>query len=324
MAYGPRAGESMTRRGHLSEQSTLAVRLGLTLIELLIVVAIIALLAALLLPAVQQLREAARRTECRNHLRQLALALHAYEGAHGTYPINTSFTHDVGPQSESRSWLQCVLPYLEQRNLYGNIDPGLSIEDNRKWAEYSVPVFVCPSDAHDGRLDRRADVPEDWVLGVTNYKACAGNNWNWGQFVFSWPRGRFANSHDGLNEGNGLICEGRQGAVITRPQNVRDGLGNTFAIGETVAGWTKWAWWYSQNGTTATTAIPLNFHPPWVSHMEDNIVDWHHNYGFMSRHQGGAHFAMVDGSVRFVSENINRDVYHALGSIDGGEVVGDF
>ena len=296
---------------------------GFTLVELLVVIAIVAILMALLLPAVQQAREAARRVQCRANLKQIALAMHNYHDVHQMFPINTSFTHDVGPLSRTHSWLQGILPQIEQAALAESIDPALSVQASRIVADRGMPLFRCPTDTHDGRMNLRADVPDDWVLGVTNYKAVAGSNWGIGNFVHSEASGRFAGSIDGLNEGNGMICAGFVQPVVTRMRDITDGTSNTFAVGETVAGWSKWSWWYYSNGSTGTCAIPLNYKPDGVSY-ENNIHDWHHNYGFMSRHTGGGSFALADGSVKFISQNIDLGVYRNLATIQGGEVVGEF
>ena len=105
--------------------------------------------------------------------------------------------------------------------------------------------------------------------------------------------------------------------------DVTDGTATTIAIGEAVPEWCRHTWWWSFNGSTATAAIPLNYY-----RKPDDIVepsgDWLNNYGFNSRHPGGANLAMMDGSVQFVSETIDLTVYRALGSIQGGEVVGEF
>lgn len=294
-----------------------------TLVELLVVIAIMAILMALLLPAVQQAREAARRIQCRANLKQIALAMHNYHDVHQMFPINTSFTHDVGPLSRTRSWLQGILPQIEQSVLSELIEPAASIAASRLVADRAVPLFRCPSDTHDGHMNLRADVPDDWVLGVTNYKAVGGSNWGVGNFVHSEASGRIAGSTDGLNEGNGVICPGYLQPVVTRFRDITDGTSNTFAVGETVAGWTKWAWWFSFNASTGTCAIPLNYKPDGISY-EDNITDWRNNYGFMSRHTGGASFALADGSVKFISQSIDLGVYRALATIQGGEVIGEF
>ena len=300
------------RRGH-----------GFTLIELLVVIAIIGILLALLLPAVQQARDAARRVQCRSNFKQIILAMHNYHDVHQMFPINTSFNQEVGPLSRSRSWLQGILPQIEQSTLSELIDPSASIQASRLVADLSVAAFRCPADTHDGHMNLRADVPDDWVLGVTNYKSVAGSNWEEGTFARIDTSGRFAGSADGLNQGNGLICSGRNGPVTTRMRDITDGTSNTLAVGETVAAWTKWAWWYSFNASTGTCAIPINYKPEGVRY-EDNITDWAHNYGFMSRHTGGANFAFADGSVKFISQSINLDTYRSLGTLQGGEVTGEF
>jgi len=293
------------------------------LVDLLVTIGISAILMALILPAVQQAREAARRTQCKSNLKQLGLALHGYLDAYQMFPINTSYTHDVGPQSVCRSWMQAILPFIEEGALHDEINPGLSIENNLTLAEFPIALFSCPSSGDSETMDLRADVPDDWVLGVTDYKACAGSNWGWGNFIVAAPPGQFAGSTDGLNRGDGLICEGRVGPVTTRLANVRDGTTNTFALGEAVGGWTKWAWWYSSNAVTGTCAMPLNYVVPGTT-REQNIVNWENNYGFMSRHSGGANFCLVDGSVRFVSQSINLATYRSLATISGGEPIGDY
>lgn len=292
---------------------------GFTLIELLVAIAIISLLIGLLLPSVQMAREAARRTQCRNHLKQLILAVHNYLDVSNTFPINTSFNAPLDVQTPTRSWLQGILPYIERQDLANEIISGGTILQNRSVSERSIPAFHCPTDTHSGRSNDRADLPSDWEVGNTNYKACAGNNWDWGNYSYASQGGRFEGIYDGTRAGNGLICHGRGWPVLTRMRDILDGTSSTMAIGETIVQFTRWTCWFHSNHTSATCAIPLNYGITW-----NDANDWHNNHGFMSRHTGGGHFAMVDGSVLFVSENIDLMVYRALATIDAGEIVGEF
>jgi prepilin-type N-terminal cleavage/methylation domain-containing protein/prepilin-type processing-associated H-X9-DG protein len=295
---------------------------GFTLIELLVVVAIIGALIALLLPAVQQAREAARRTECKNHIRQVGLALHNYHDVHRVFPLN----YGNGPYNDTNtgaSWLAFLLPFVEQHALYNQIRFGAPANDpaNLRASETVVPLYLCASDAHAGGVmpDRRnTNEPQ----AVTNYKACLGSNWEWGKFApVTSQAGRNAGETDGLELCNGFLCRGGdRPPFTTRMRDVSDGSSNTFAVGEAVPEWTRHTWWYWFNASTATCAVPLNY---W-SQPEDSLDDWFYNYSFASRHVGGAHFALVDGSVRFVSENINQQTYRDLATIQGAEVIGEF
>jgi len=292
---------------------------GFTLVELLVVIAIIAVLIALILPAVQSAREAARRSTCRNHFKQLSLAIHKYLDSHLTFPINTSFNTALAVDDPTRSWLQGVLPFIERSDIESRIIPGGSLLRNRAVAELPVAVFTCPSDTHQGRAAQQADVPLDWELGLTNYKSCAGDNWGWGLHPHASSGGRFSGSSNGMAEGNGAICAGRAWPVLTRMRDFTDGTSSTFVIGESVVEYTRWSTWFHSNHPVATCSIPLNF-----GRIHNNRHDWENNNGFMSRHVGGGHFALADGSVRFVSENIDIFVYWSLATLQGSEVVSEF
>ncbi len=294
-------------------------RTGFTLVELLVAMAIISVLIALLLPAVQSAREAARRTQCRNHLKQLSLAIHNYLDSHNTFPINTSFNSSMSADTPSRSWLQGILPFIERSDLGNRIIPGGTLQQNKAVAEQIVAAFICPTDTGLGRAAIRADVPSDWELGLTNYKSCAGDNWGWGIYPRPSSGGRFRGSLDGQREGNGAICAGRSWPVVTRLRDFLDGTSSTFVIGESIVESTRWSAWFHSNHASATCAIPFNF-----GRIHNNQDDWENNNGFMSRHIGGGHFAMADGSVRFVSENIDVFTYWSLATVQGNEIVGEF
>lgn len=307
----------------MGARRSLTSRKAFTLIELLTVIAIIGILLALILPAVQSAREAARRIQCKNNLRQISLALHVYHETHGVFPLNYGL--GPGPYGASNigvSWMQLVLPQLDQKNLHQKIRFGQPLSDpvNTDVAQTVVATFLCPSDANQGgRMDFRSNVPGTWA--VNNYKACAGSNWAWGDFA---PVPSVTGELDGLDHGDGLISRGGNNQGVTRRiSDVRDGTSQTFAVGESVPEWCRHTWWYWFNATTATCAIRLNYK------MQPDLQvwaegDWFNNYSFLSRHAGGGHFALVDGSVRFVSQEINLSVYRALGTIRSRDVPDGF
>lgn len=295
---------------------------GFTLIELLVVIAIIAILIALLLPAVQQAREAARRSTCKNNIKQLGLALHNYHDTHRMFPMSYG-TGTYDNTQRGLTWIAYLLPFIDQANLYNKINHGqpLSNASNTAVAQTPITVILCPSDpgTQSGVLGGRANVGGNW--GVTSYKAVAGNNWAWGSYIHSDPRGRNAGSTNGLDNGNGYMCRNSANRVFTtKVRDVTDGLSATFFVGEALPQECSHNWWYWFNGTTATCAIPLN------NYINNTFSagDWPNNYSFASRHEGGGHFLMGDGAVRFVSENIDLGTYRALASIQGGEVLGEF
>ena len=301
---------------------------GFTLIELLVVVAIIAVLIALLLPAVQQAREAARRTQCKNQLKQLGLALHNYHDTFSRFPM--SYQTNGGwneTTSKSASWLFAILPYVDQANLYNSADVNQvwSAAINQPLTVKPMSLFLCPSDStnQNGRVSGLTNLNGATAYAVTGYKAVAGNNWAWGVFTHAHPTGRFAGSTDGLNQGNGWLCrnDNGNGPVTTTMKDVTDGLSNTLFIGESLPGRCSHSAWWWFNHTTATCCIPLNYYQKNTAIV---FTDWPDNYSFASQHVGGAHFTMGDGSVRFISENIDINTYWNLATISGNETLGEF
>ena len=319
-------------------------RRGFTLIELLVVIAIIAILIALLLPAVQQAREAARRSTCKNNLKQLVIALHNYHDNFTHFPMNYASPAN-GNNGRSSSWMIGILPFADQGPLFDMIDfrfgwandPRGTVQPSNSWvSQQPLPVYRCPSDtsAPDpmaGRSDGGG------TRAITSYKGCAGSNWQWGTWrndprsttpssVSSRDRWNHNQGH-GLDRGNGMFFRGWNFPYSTRIRDVTDGMSNTFAIGEAIAAYSNWNWWWYANGTTATCAIPLNAPPicAGAAGLERDQGlracrgDWNNNYSFQSMHVGGGQFALGDGSVRFVSENVDLDIYRNTGTIMNSE-----
>ncbi|WP_437186326.1 DUF1559 domain-containing protein [Planctomicrobium sp. SH668] len=310
---------------------------GFTLIELLVVIAIIAVLIALLLPAVQQAREAARRTECRNKMKQLGLAIHNYHDVASTFPINFEVAGDFSATSRGRSWLTGILPYIDQSPLYNTIqfnEPMAPAATSPLPTPYSantlaamtiIPAFLCPTDStyESGKLPWRANLTQD-AFAVNSYKAVAGSNWGWGPFIHSSPLGRGANDANGLDVGNGWMCRNNRtnGPLVTRMRDIVDGTSNTLFVGEALPGKCTHTSWYFFNHTTATAGVPLNHYVKAVPAIDPN--DWPQNYAFASQHVGGGNFLMGDGAVRFVSENVDLATYRNAATINGNEVLGEF
>jgi prepilin-type N-terminal cleavage/methylation domain-containing protein/prepilin-type processing-associated H-X9-DG protein len=316
---------------------------GFTLIELLVVIAIIAILIALLLPAVQQAREAARRTQCKNNLKQLALAQHNYHDVYGSFAIGSQDNPPNHPRPR-RVWqagkhrkgshLVKLLPYVEQSTISNSLDWSLDVTAqlnspalNRVYRK-DLPVYRCPSD--DYRVGN----------GMTNYAASCGAQ--------SMPaRNRACNLYPGNVFGTGRAghSSSRHGGNISgiisrynwaaRMADIIDGTSNTILMGEIrpKCGDHHRGGWANPNALWTGTTAPINFNTcPGEGGNSANGLPincnsyrvWMTSQGFKSRHTGGAQFALCDGSVRFLSENIDYMTYQRLGDRRDGQVLGEF
>lgn len=310
-----------------------------TLVELLVVIAIIGILIGLLLPAVNAVREAGRRAKCLNNVKQIGLAMQGYHALHKQFPINWGKSpENGGPTTTGHSWLTMILPMMEEDVLYKTIAMGKPLnhkdttrnQDNTLASQTIVPTFICPSDSQTGTMTNQF-LTSGTPVAVTNYKSCGGANWEGtGSNQFRYRKqekgygGRNAAEYNGRDKGDGVICRGYEasnGAPIpTSDFEIRDGMSRTFAFGEAVpeyCGWSSWYWW---NGTTSTCGIPLNYEEP-DKPRRFNAGEWRDNWGFHSRHPGGANFAFCDGSATFISDSIDLDTYRAQATIDGGELI---
>jgi prepilin-type N-terminal cleavage/methylation domain-containing protein/prepilin-type processing-associated H-X9-DG protein len=287
-----------------------------TLIELLVVIAIIAILVGLMLPAIQRVRESASRTQCRNNLKQIGLALHMYHDAKKAFPpgykSQVSPTNvDLGP---GWGWASFILPYLEQENLYKQIRFQNDIADpvNASAAAQSLAIFLCPSDSP----------PENFVpagssatVGTSNYVG-----------MFGTPE-----ISDDPSKGNGIFFRNSRVNI----QMITDGTSNTCMIGERSSNLALVTWTGSVTGSWVPprpgspygaegapvlilghTGDPDEGHTPNapVNHVDD----------FWSRHTMGVNFLFADGSVRIINDTIDPFTWAALGTRAGGEAVAFF
>lgn len=282
---------------------------GFTLIELLVTIAVIGLLICLVLPAVQQAREAARRVRCSNNLRQLALAATNYHDLYGCLPMGTP-AHPFADSSISvgQSVFVSLLNQVEQQPLYHavNFDRNIYVAANQTVHEATLDVLLCPSDG-------MAATPSTWpgsyldippgrfVAAHSSYAACAGT---WYHLSYDFGQLPRLTAHDnGLAFANSSV---RFGAVT-------DGLSQTMLFGERAYGMLNpaeqmhWYWWFDgyHGDTLFWTMYPMNV---WRRIQADpDPSDPANPYvtSAGSFHPGGANFAFADGSVRFLKESVD-------------------
>jgi prepilin-type N-terminal cleavage/methylation domain-containing protein/prepilin-type processing-associated H-X9-DG protein len=311
-----------------------------TLIELLVVIAIIAILIGLLLPAVQKVREAANRMQCGNNLKQLALAVHAYHDRNGALPVDSLYSYD--PTGPNWSWLAHLLPDIEQGNLYNaagiSRQPANNINQSLPQIAQDVKTFQCPSDpdawrgpvSHASNFDMLDPVLGPLTYAVTCYRANMGSNWGggppgsalwWGtdpQWCVPDPKNSNpATTYDGCGAGDGVIWGNLRPLRLT---DVTDGASNTIMIGEALVGLDYQNAWCHMDNAYATCAYPPNAKNP-VTGLDYPPDQWWNRYAFTSLHPTGVQFAFVDGSVHFLSDSIDVNLFRALGTRRGGEIV---
>ncbi|ODA30756.1 DUF1559 domain-containing protein [Planctopirus hydrillae] len=336
------------------------IRKGFTLIELLVVIAIIAILIALLLPAVQQAREAARRTQCRNNLKQLGLAVHNFHDQFGNLPpaANTGL---------GEVWSAALLPMLDQAPLYNTLDTtnlftnytegnnwgngsatyaasGTSVTDrNIRACRAVIPAFRCPSlPGPTNVLDISTD---GWYVSdrfIATYIACASG-------TAVTDANRFLDDNGMLPVRDKVTPAG--GTISRTPTNnfrdITDGLSNTVLIGETrpqtenlssptepvdgTATGQRYDHWIMggdgmDTGGTRTDASEFFGSLGVGINLWDSVTatDVQKEVSFGSTHEGGCHLLMGDGSVRFISENIDSTIRTAIGTRASGETVGEY
>ncbi|WP_437207003.1 DUF1559 family PulG-like putative transporter [Planctomicrobium sp. SH664] len=358
--------------------SRYSTRRAFTLIELLVVIAIIGVLVGLLLPAVQQAREAARRTQCKNNLKQLALALHNYHDTFATFPpglVAVATTYNVetegfsgssgsekgGPRAKrgapDYAWTSFVLPYMEQTAVFNtlgvnSVDAMDAIKSAtvREVISKPIPAFLCPSDTKPSETENRKFKPDGtvkWalvdssgtqyndILALQNYvgnmgrgrdalTCCSADRW-YQMNVGAWTEGPF-NVNSRVNI-----------------RSITDGTSNSILLGER-------AWTFNAGGRELQSSAAALFYTqsikgPTEGHGASHAlgiggggINYPYNETerlsgiFTSRHTGGSQFALCDGSVRFISENVDHrtatgaydSTFERLLAIQDGGTPGEF
>lgn len=321
-------------------------RSGFTLIELLVVIAIIAILVSLLLPAVQQAREAARRTQCKNNLKQIGIAHHNFHDVFGKFPDTSDFVDDpAGGGNILRStWPVALLPHMEQGAIQQGIENvdefgaagGIWGDANRELVATPIAVYQCPSTPGDHRF-------------TGYYNRVAGDSNFRGQFddtkvvaTGDYMRARELQYDDGT--GRQIIKTAMYWRDEARFRDITDGTSNTILMGETAGAIDPWF-----KGKRLTEGDPLYefgrnrliWVGPWASYkhwrMRNHSADGRTRFAGTclincnnteaqpySFHTGGCQFVLCDGSVQFINESIDITTGVSLFGREDGQVLGEF
>lgn len=298
---------------------------GMTLIELLLVVAIIGTSIALVMPAIQAARESSRRTTCLNNLKQCGVAIANHESAKKHFPPGAIWDRWQLPEQRRRhgSILVHLLPYIEQQELYDSFDfQQLDIDGaffpgtGERIGARVIDTYICPSDDHDTIFG---------YMAVHNYSASNGPTEVYDNPNCSCPHPWQSFEMAPIDNPDDFAGPFTRLGVTTRHKQISDGLSKTIFMGEVRVPCSVHAqagWAYTNNGSGyCTTLIPINYDT-----CDEAAVDpchrpctWNTDVGFKSAHDGGAHFLFGDGSVQFLNDSIDHQTYQFLGNKADGK-----
>jgi prepilin-type N-terminal cleavage/methylation domain-containing protein/prepilin-type processing-associated H-X9-DG protein len=327
---------------------------GFTLVELLVVIAIIGVLVALLLPAVQTARESARRMQCVNNLKQMAIAVHNYQEVHGVFPTGHIIPRNMPGANGHETiapWQVIILPFIEQKALWDIYDPTVFSDQDGKGGvnkivrETSIAVYRCPTDLKAGEKGDPGEYPlgtRRWagiIFARSSYVGVAGKSYgqvpdcpdrcgNW-DFTFGEARQLVNGVGAGWRGVFSVVDDQAAGSTLKsiRMAEVTDGTSNTVIIGEAHKPKDRpdrAPFWALGGNTYTIREIYVN---AWtLRYLEYNTCEaaWPQNHcqrGYGTWHPGGLNFAFGDGSVRFISRNVDMELLGSLASMAGGEQV---
>ena len=306
-------------------------RRGFTLIELLVVIAIIGVLVGLLLPAVQQARESARRATCTNKLKQLGIGLHLYVDVNKKLPPASFFRTGLSSPADrpnKRTWMVDIMPFIERNDIYSQYDPSVDVAAAPNFALLAGttwPIQMCPSNSYAMTKKTILGNPfsvfnQEWILdadlnGGTSYSPSLGpqgfhlkatdcpqnapsfclQNGNWWTYGLGATPGLFSPVND-VQVGFNLIT---------------DGLSSTLMLCETRVELLRHRGLFNHFGQGVPTGVRIN--SPNINEADDGNGARSVNSGASSYHPGGALFCMADGAVVFLSDDINYQTYNFLG-----------
>lgn len=320
-------------------------RHAFTLVELLVVIAIIGVLIALLLPAVQQAREAARRIQCTNNQKQIGLALHNYHDTYGKLPYNAvPQTGSVGDRQRGPSWLTRILPFVEQSAAYDQfvftgdwtMQDGPSPNANIL-GQLRVPGFNCPSSPLPETETQSTNANGDVILQVVNYVGITGSYWQGGTTNVVSPSPQDSSYGDAVY--NGMIVPVSTKSNAISLASVTDGTSNTMMVSEQSdffydvnrakitrrsSGHAGRSWGNGGGAGTWTANVTTLRYPIATEGGTGNGANYHVNVALVSAHPGGVLATLGDASVRFVTETVNFATLTGLADRQDGNVLGEF